>query len=184
MVWFLALVLTGLAGSTSAHDTRRLGPAIDTARPAPAVAQLASDTRRVRAMDERAAQLLDAGVHRSPTFAGLVTALHDTDVIVYIETTDRLPATMGGRLLLQAVTPHERYVRVQVRARLRQNEGIEVMAHELRHALEVATEASVIDEAGFVALYERIGYRSRAHRGFDTDAARRTGETVRQELRG
>lgn len=184
MVWFMALVFTGMAGGMSAHGTLA-SPRLVAAAPAEtAAALLASDARHIRAVDRRAARLLAEGVRRSPTFAGLVAAIHGTDVIVYLQTTDDLPPTLGGRLMLQAVTPHQRYVRVQVRASLRPNQGIEVAAHELRHVLEVADDRSVVNEAGLVALYRRIGYPSPVERGFESDAARRTGAAVREELQG
>ena len=46
---------------------------------------LNSPERRVRATDARLRSLLAEGLHRSRTFASLVTALNRSDVIVYIE---------------------------------------------------------------------------------------------------
>lgn len=183
MVWHLALAVAAVTSSNPAHDTLAHAPAI-VPSPVSAAALLESETRRVRAMNGPAARLLADGVRRSRTFAALISAIQETDVIVYVESTSNLPATMGGRLQLQAVTDGERYLRVQVLASLRHNQAIEVLAHELRHVLEVAAERSVVDQAGMVALYQRIGFPTFGARGYDTVAARRTGDTVRRELRG
>jgi hypothetical protein len=152
-------------------------------------ALLHGEARRVRAMDGRVQNLLSAGVRRSPAFAGLLTALQETDVIVYVEATMNMPSDVTGRLLLQAVTPSERYLRIQYRATLPGDRAIEVVAHELRHALEIAEERSVTDSTGLGALYQRIGHRSTlahapARKGYETLAALQTGDIVRTELSG
>lgn len=184
MVGFMILALAAGPGGMPAHDVPIVHPRVGVARAVPADEILKSPERRIRAMDQRVARLLSDGVRRSTTFAALVSALQGTDVIVYIEANNHLPARLGGRLLLQAVTERERYVRVQVRAALPPNQAIEVIAHELQHAIEVAQNPSVVDEKGLLDLYQRIGYLSFEDRGFDTRAAKRTGEIVRQELRG
>ncbi len=52
--------------------------------------------RRVRATDARLRSLVAEGLHRSRTFAGLVTALNRSDVIVYIESVMMLPKGTDG----------------------------------------------------------------------------------------
>jgi hypothetical protein len=61
---------------------------------------------------------------------------------------------------------------------------IAVIAHELQHAVEVAGDPGVVDDAGLVALYRRIGHNSAGGHSYDTDAARTAGHTVRDELIG
>ena len=72
--------------------------------------------------------------------ARLVTALHQTDVIVYVEPTFGLPEDMAGRLLFSAVAGNQRYLRIQVRATVQGDQLISLIGHELKHALEVATD--------------------------------------------
>lgn len=52
---------------------------------------LSAPDRRVRSTDPRIVELLEAGMQRSPTFAGLVKSVNATDVIVYIERVRELP---------------------------------------------------------------------------------------------
>lgn len=182
MVCLLTLALASFAGSTPAATAPCCPRIADAPHHATAVALLAADTRRIRAMGRRMDRLLADGVRRSTTFADLVTAIHATDVIVYVEPMFDFPPEMAGRLLLQAVTTTGRYLRVQVRATLPGDQTIAVIAHELRHALEVAGDASVVDEPGLIALYRRIGHVNPRTRGYDTDAATLAGLVVRDEL--
>lgn len=183
MILLLTIVLAGGPGAKGA------APAIDrpiavVARPPSADAMLAAPERRVRSGNARITKLLSDGVRRSRTFADLVTALHRTNVIVYVETSHTLAPEVAGRILLQAVAGAERYLRVQVRTTLPGDQMISVIAHELRHALEVADDPAVVDDQGLTVLYQRIGHVTYGAHGFDTDAARETGKRVRDELMG
>ncbi len=129
--------------------------------------------------------LLAEGLHRSRTFASLVTALNRTDVIVYIESVMTLPKDTDGRLaMLPRPAGEFRYVRVQIRADLSRREAIALIGHELRHALEIAEATEVRDTTSLVRLYERIGHMSIGEHAYDTEAARDTGRVVRRELAG
>ncbi len=146
---------------------------------------LTAPDRRVRAPEARVRSLLAEGLHRSSTFASLVTALNNTDVIVYIEAVMTLPKDTMGRL---SMTPRGggefRYLRIQIRADLSRRDGIALIGHELRHALEIAEAADVRDTNSLVRLYERIGHPSIGEHAYDTEAARDTGRLVRRELAG
>jgi hypothetical protein len=144
-----------------------------------------SPYRRVRSTDPVLARLIDSGVRRSHSFAALVLALHETDVIVYVEHVQALPRAVDGLTFLIPSRDHQRYVRVQVRQALHPDETIALLAHELRHALEVASDPSVTTRAAFVALYERIGQAVHGSQNrFDTPAAQEMGRMVRRELGG
>lgn len=180
MVCLLPLVIAAITAEPSKAAAH--GPVVALSPPSPA--ELVTPPRRVRAMDAAAGRLLADGTRRSRTFASLVSAVQKTDVIVRVETTRELPAKVGGRLLFQTVTAHERHLRVQILTSLRPSQAIEMLAHELRHVLEVAEEPSVVDEDGLRALYRRIGYPSICGSGYDTNAARLTSHVVRRELGG
>jgi hypothetical protein len=182
MTWLLSVVLLGLAVDPAAlsptHDPALLEPA----RVPSATELLVGPRRRVRSNDPQLAHLLSDGARRSRTFAQLVTRVHATDLIVYVESTHSLPPDTVGRLQLQSVVNGCRYLRVQVKSTLLRDEMIAVIGHELRHALEVADDPTVLDNAALRALYKRIGYPAGHNGGFDTDAAKRTGFQVRDEL--
>jgi hypothetical protein len=56
-----------------------------------------------------------------------------------------------------------------------------VLAHELRHALEVGMAPEVHDATTFRAFYTAVGKTANAGR-YETDAAQAMGERVRREL--
>ena len=182
MLWFLSLAL---AGAVAGEPTPAAPSPVKVLAPSPSVVAaglLAADTRRIRAATPRVGQMIDEGVRRSRTFAELVTAIHTTNVIVYVEASFGLPPDVSGRILIAGLAGDQRYLRIQVRSTLGRDHFIATIAHELRHALEVAADASVVDEKGFVALYRRIGDSVHAGGGFDTEAARTAGRRVRDEL--
>ena len=140
--------------------------------------------RRVRATDLRLQALIAEGLNRSRTFAGLVTAVNRTDVIVYIESALSLPKNTMGRLTMTPRTGEFRYLRVQIRSDLSRREAIALIGHELQHALEIADAADVRDTTSLIRLYERIGHASAGDHAYDTNAAQDTGRVVRRELAG
>jgi hypothetical protein len=96
-----------------------------------------------------------------------------------------LPRFVDGLTFLIPSQDHQRYLRIQVRQALHPDETIALLAHELRHALEVATDPSVTTRQAFVALYERIGLPVPGSSSrFDTPAAQEMGRMVRRELGG
>lgn len=183
MLWLVALLLTTPPAGDSPASVRAAtdAPALRALSP---VGILESDRRRIRAGNARLAALMRDGARRSVTFGALITAIQQTGLIVYVEQSFGLPAGMQGRVLLQAVTGRERYLRIQLRATLQGNQMIAVMAHELRHAIEVAEHPAVRDQEGMLDLYRRIGHASHGSLGYDTEAANAVGRLVRSELIG
>jgi len=152
--------------------------------PAQVHAVMTSPVRHVRGVGPHMTKLIAEGLRRSGTFAQLVLALNQSDVIVYVETGRGLPSTISGRLLLAAGPNGQRYLRIQVAGNTRPNELIALLGHELRHALEVAESPQVRDERTLIALYERIGHPGSGQHRYDTAAAQDTGRQVRFELAG
>jgi hypothetical protein len=150
--------------------------------PAQARAVMSAPTRHVRAVDRAMSSMLAEGMQRSGTFAHLILALDKSDVIVYVETGRPLPSSIAGRLLLAAGPEGFRYLRIQVSGRPNSKEMIALLGHELRHALEVAECPEVRDDAGLIALYQRIGHPTVGPHQYDTAAAQAAGRQVRAEL--
>jgi hypothetical protein len=184
MTWLLSVVLLGLAVDPASLSPIREPALLEPSRVLSATELLAAPTRRVRSNDPGLAHVLTDGARRSRTFAQLVTRIHSTDLIVYVEKTHNLPPDTVGRILLQSVVNRCRYLRIQIKSTLLRDEMIAVIGHELWHALEVADDPTVLDDAALRALYQRIGHPAGPYGGFDTDAAKRTGFQVRDELAG
>ena len=152
--------------------------------PSPAELLLVAPERRVRGADNRMQELLKDGLRRSPTFASLLITLNRSDVIVYVERSMTLPKETLGRLTMVPIPGRHRYLRIQIRAELPRNDAIALIAHEMRHALEVAEAVDVRDDGGMIKLYERIGHSSGGEHVYDTIGAQDTGRQVRRELTG
>jgi hypothetical protein len=181
MLWFLSLAL---AGAVAGEPTSASSP-LKVLAPSPALVAatlLASDARRIRSATPRLTTIIGEGARRSRTFAELVRDVHDTNVIVYVEPSFGLPPDVSGRIQLAGAAGQQRYLRIQVRATLTRDHLIATIAHELRHALEIAADPTVVDEKGFAALYRRIGHADATGGNYDTEAARSTGRRVRDEL--
>ena len=144
-------------------------------------AALDSPHRHVRTQDRSVRQLLKRGFNRSATFAGLMARLEQSNVIVYVEEVPRLPGFMDGRMLMLPTAHGQRYVRIQIVLRGTLVESVALLGHELQHAVEVAQEAEVDDQAKLAALYQRIGQSGGAH-VYDTIAAQEIGRLIRREL--
>jgi hypothetical protein len=135
---------------------------------------------RVRGATAETQQLIQSGIRRSATFAGLVAELNKTRVIVYVQDTRDLPAGVNGQLAVTSGNS-QRYLRIQVLSTLGAAEMIATIAHEMQHALEVAAHENVRDRASLVELYKKIGVIAARGR-YDTVAAQTAGWRVRAEL--
>lgn len=137
----------------------------------------------VRGLTPKMKELIALGKRRSATFRSLVETLDQSDIVVYIESTNALPSGLDGRLMFLTSAGGVRYLHAQVTAGLNVEELIAVAAHELQHAVEVAMHPEVRDSVTLGLLYERIGVRSTAARErYDTAAAQLAGKRVRAEL--
>lgn len=115
----------------------------------------------------------------SPTLDTLARRVESERVIVYIDQIGIETTPWDGRLSFVGAAGGYRYLHVELR-RLSYVQVAALLAHELRHVLEVA-DAGVSSRAQFDALYERIGIPSTGRR-FDTGAAIASGAATLREL--
>src|SRR5919201_502496 len=140
---------------------------------------------RVRTMDAAIADALQDGVRRSKTFMSLIERIEGSDGIVFI-----FPGgfrRMDRDIRLRAGMSHEvtranqyRVIRVTVETGLGDNTLV-LLAHELRHVLEVLDDPRATDLPSVTALYERIGFKVREGQ-YETMAAHQAEAQVRREL--
>jgi hypothetical protein len=119
-------------------------PVITPSVPSATYLALEAPERRVRTSEPRIRALLAYGFQHSPTFADLLSQLNRSDVIVYIESMMTLPRETMGRI---TVVPAERarYLRMQIRLDMSRRQLIALIAHEMRHALEIAAAPDARD---------------------------------------
>lgn len=157
------------------------------------LAFLAQADPHVRPLDPAIRSAIEQGAAHSPTVFRQIGRLQASDVIVYVRAgscsdsdvlacTRIVPTTPGATRLLQMNLVFANHKGITVLS-TRQDHLIAVIAHELQHAIEVADAPDVVDGTSLRRLFERIGYRLMFSHGFETDAAVRVGDVVRQELR-
>jgi len=154
--------------------------------PARASASIA-DVPRVRSTDARMLLLLREGAERSATFRMLVDTIGRSNDIVYVEFGYCAFGRLNGCLLPLIASPRgDRYLRIVVtpdKNRRSRDQLLAVVAHELRHALEVIEHAEVVDLPTMEAMYRRIGTpETGGLTGYETSAARAAGDAVLSEL--
>ena len=141
--------------------------------------------RHVRTTDRRLHRLLHEGLRSSDTFRRLAARLQHSDVVVYLECGGPFRPT-GGRLAFISTAGGHRYVHVRVSRLTAVDQQIAIIAHELRHAVEIADEPGVVDGPSLAVAYQRIGYAKPRAVGiaFDSEAAVQAGYQVLRELSG
>jgi hypothetical protein len=142
--------------------------------------------RPIRTTDDRLRKLLDEGMRTSPTFRALVERLHASDVVVYLRCDRVSPRAADGRLTFLSSAGGLRYVVVRMTHLQAPERQIAIIAHELRHAIEIADAPQIVDGPSLVREYKRIGYVSLGSKlpgiTFDSKAAVDAGIQVMREL--
>lgn len=150
------------------------------AEPAPVVS-----VARVRAMSGAARAILSEAVTRSPTIAHLIAVLQDERAFVFVDT--RLDAAVPtGQTSLLTATSAGRYIHVVINPALSIDRRIELLGHELQHALEIAGADDVRDAQSFRHHFTEIGRAVGAstvrEAAYETDAAQDVERQVRRDL--
>ena len=142
----------------------------------------------VRIADPELRRLFDAGLVASPTLRALLLRLDSSDVVAYIRLEEPRRDGIDGSLQFVSAAAGMRYLLIRVVRMPTRGRQLALIAHELQHAVEVATAPQIVDLQTFTQEYERIGqashYRRHRVRSFETHAALATGERVLKELDG
>jgi hypothetical protein len=131
---------------------------------------------------------LASGIERSPTFRSIVERLEHSDVIVELQCAHFVGSQRAGRTVFLSAQPGIRYVVVEIACWATTGPSLHIIGHELRHALEIADDPSVVDSATLAQLYQNIGFATygalttEAFGAFETEAAINAGERVHHEL--
>lgn len=154
----------------------------------PAAAPVYAEFPRIRVLDAATKNLFTSGYAKSPTFRDLVHRLEQSDVIVHIEPWPplRYRGRIGGLLRFVARARGFRYLRITLGVQLPHDTAVALLGHELQHALEVANDASAVDDFTFETPYRRIGDMrpdARIARSYDTPGAREVERRIGAELR-
>ena len=135
-------------------------------------------TAHVRGLDHRAALLLDDGRTRSATFRRLCDTLEQSDVIVLVKTgTLKTPA----QTMFVSAKPGARFVRITLALPEMDDVLLAWLAHELQHAVEIASAPEVVNGQTMFDFFCRYGQLIPS-RGPCTREAQRIRNAVAYEL--
>ena len=136
---------------------------------------------RVRSHHPGIASLIERAAERSKTFRGLVEAINTSDGIVYVEEGQCGRHVVKSCVAAVTQTAMNRILVVKVDIRHADGELMGLIGHELRHAIEILGDPTVVDAASMYFLYQRIGQLG-AYTAFETQAAVQAGDAVRAEV--
>jgi len=143
----------------------------------PHLRPLTADARAV------ATELLD----RSTTARKMAERLEQSDIVVYIRYRSFHTARLEGRIGLLASARHDqrRFLVLELATGRSLLQQLVALAHELRHAVEIADAPAIIDAGTLSAHYAIIGTRATGdseQASFETRAACDAAAQVRREL--
>ena len=134
----------------------------------------------IRPLDALSSRLVQDGALYSHELGRLEADLESRKLVVVYVTTQSFSGHRGG-LNFVSHAGGLTYLIAFVNPQQTPTERLAVLAHELRHAVEVANcSAPVTSESEFRKLYQSIGFP--ADEGFESREALREEETVRREL--
>ncbi len=138
--------------------------------------------RHVRGVSDEAVRMLGAGRSRSATIASLLDAIEQSDLIVMVDIRRQLPIKTGA-LNLVTIAGDLRVISIRVSRNQPTAEHVmALLAHELRHAVELSAAPEVRDVYALARFYERLGWMWR-NGGYETTAACETEAHALRELR-
>src|SRR5262245_11576255 len=130
--------------------------------------------------------LVAQAAQRSPSIRDLIDRIEASDVIVYVRMRQFARSDLDGRVALLSTMPAgQRYLMIELACARSDVVTIATLGHELYHAMEIASEPSIVDARGLRSYYTKHGERTGETQGnvtFETRGAEQAGVQVRREL--
>jgi hypothetical protein len=136
----------------------------------------------VRGAEPYARWVLDSALAYSPTVRQLVAQIDASDLIAYIQVVPI--ASRTAHTVLMHGGESRRYVLIKIHQGHQLHRLIELLAHELQHAIEIMGDREVRDNNTLKRLYRRIGLSTVRANQFETQAAMSIERLVRREIVG
>jgi hypothetical protein len=144
-------------------------------------ASTAPPMSHIRTTDAKVAAVMQDAFDRSATFRKLVATIDASDSYVYVLDGKCSHSVRACFVSVTASDTH-RFMRVIVDASNDESELIGLIAHELRHTIEVIAERGVRSTEAKYLFYERTAVHASGGT-HETRAAITAGETVRSEVK-
>ena len=154
-------------------------PATHAQAQADAMPRVRTDSRYLRVV-------IASGIERSPTFRQIVDRIEQSDVIVEVQC-GHFTGTQAGRTVLLSAQPSVRYLLTEITCPTTSVPALHMIAHELRHVLEIADAPWIVDGPTLAQHYRDIGFStcgmtSDTYGRFETADALDAGDRVHHEL--
>ena len=141
-----------------------------------------ADLGGIRQTDPILDAMFARGRERSPTFRRLLARLGDSNLIVHVWRNQR-PHPDAAFTQFIVESGGYRFVRITINVAGVSDGAVALLGHELQHAVEIADDPAVRDEASYTGLYRTIGYPScMRKRCYDTENAVDAGRRVLREM--
>jgi hypothetical protein len=141
----------------------------------------AQSSPRVHGSSPGIVDAIEQAIQQSPTFNQLVTAIAATDGIVYVHYGECGRNALACLILAVSQAGPYRILQIRVDPR-RKGHGLMVsIGHELKHALELLNEATVVNHSTAYNFYQHMAPRRGST--FETQAAVEIGLKIDGELR-
>ncbi len=130
-------------------------------------------------------RLIADGTMRSAAFRALVNAINQSNLIVYVQCRLFPQSELWGRLGLVSATSGHRFAVIEIACYQPHGSRLAILAHELQHAMEVASAPWVVDAKTFDRLYALTGDLVRHDpwsTAYETAAAVESAQRVMREL--
>ena len=138
----------------------------------------------VRALDPAAAALMAEGQQKSATVRELVKKLDSSDVVVYVRMAPPSAGAPKAALTFVSTSKAARFVMASIGSDLPADRQVEMLAHELQHAVDVARFAWVTGNLQFQNYMSLTGWRDATTAvGYETATACRAERQARKEIR-
>jgi len=135
---------------------------------------------RLRGVSARVMAVINEAAAQSETFRALVDRISTTDGIVYVAEGQCGHGVQACLLVTMTIAGPNRILRILVDPRKSDRDLMGSIGHELQHAVEVLSHRSVRNYSAMILLFKETC--DGCGRRFETDAAIRAGNAVREEL--
>jgi len=142
--------------------------------------------QNVRSSDASVLLALTACYDRSSTCRRLIDTIEASTTIVYVNSGSCKTITPSSCLHFMSMSAGHRFLRITLDPALHGDAVIEMLAHELQHAVEIVRAPEVSDLDTLRALYRTIGYRrssSTRRDEWETSGAQEVAGLVSSELK-
>lgn len=142
------------------------------------------DGPHIRALDPAGAALIADAQQKSATVRNLFKKLEASDVVAYVRVVPAPEGTPEAGFSFVGMSKAARFVMASISTELPADRRIELLAHELQHAVDVAGIAWVTNNLQFQKYMNLNGWRDASTAvGYETASACRAERQARKEVR-